>query len=236
MAFSVYEGPSMLDGGPIIALLTGLERASTNVKTGPMLQLWILRSDMSPIEAVKNGEDQSICGSCKLRGDGSGKSRSCYVTIHQAPNQVFKKANSAKPLDYRLIQGQHIRLGAYGDPAALPISVLARLVSSSVHSTGYTHQWRTCDREYRQFLMASCDSVEERELAKSMGWRTFRIRPDDQKLPGEIVCPASTEAGALTQCRWCGKCNGMANPNGRDITITVHGIGKRHFLTKEATA
>jgi hypothetical protein len=39
-----YRGPSQLTGDPIVAVLTGLVTRSSNAKTGPMLQTWILRA------------------------------------------------------------------------------------------------------------------------------------------------------------------------------------------------
>ena len=62
-----WRGPSAIDGTPVMLVLTGLRRPSTNSKTGPMVQSWILREDMHPLEAVKTGADSSICGSCPLR-------------------------------------------------------------------------------------------------------------------------------------------------------------------------
>ena len=64
----LYEGPSALDGAPIVVIVTGLARKSTNAKTGALLQTWILRSDMHPIDAVRSGADSSICGDCRHRG------------------------------------------------------------------------------------------------------------------------------------------------------------------------
>ena len=53
----LYEGPSLLDGEPIVAILTGLRSSSCNRKTGAMLQTWIMRADVSPAEA---GEAQLL--------------------------------------------------------------------------------------------------------------------------------------------------------------------------------
>ena len=39
----LYCGPSLLDGSPIIVVITGLSGRSTNTKTGKMAQTWILR-------------------------------------------------------------------------------------------------------------------------------------------------------------------------------------------------
>lgn len=63
----LYEGPSVLDGAPIVAVLTGLKDKSKNPKTGPMLQVWIMRSDIAPHLAQQSGQDDSVCGDCPLR-------------------------------------------------------------------------------------------------------------------------------------------------------------------------
>ena len=34
----IYDGPSVIDGAPIVAILTGLANASRNAGTGDMLQ------------------------------------------------------------------------------------------------------------------------------------------------------------------------------------------------------
>jgi hypothetical protein len=81
----LYRGPSMLDGAPIVAILTGLASSSLNPKTGDMLQTWIIREDVSPVDATRTGDDASVCGDCKHRPANMG---SCYVTVFQAPRSV----------------------------------------------------------------------------------------------------------------------------------------------------
>ena len=48
--YVIYDGPSRLDGKPVIAILT-LE--SANIKTGNMAQLWIMARDEMPHVAKK---------------------------------------------------------------------------------------------------------------------------------------------------------------------------------------
>ena len=62
-----WRGVSPQDGTPIVLLITGLVRPSQNSKTGPMVQSYIIRQDMRPIEAVTSGADAAICGSCPYR-------------------------------------------------------------------------------------------------------------------------------------------------------------------------
>ena len=48
----IYKGPSLLDGKPIVAIATYSNR---NTKTGHVVQTYILRSDINPLEASKTG-------------------------------------------------------------------------------------------------------------------------------------------------------------------------------------
>lgn len=227
--FTLYKGPSQLDGQPIGHFATGLESPSRNPKTGPMIQTFILRTDMTPLEAVSSGADESICGSCPMRGTG-GKGRSCYVSLFRAPTQVYRHTAASKEPKLHTFNNQAIRFGAYGDPAAVPVDGIARLARRARMSTGYTHQWRTCDQDFKKYLMASCDNLADYELAKSMGWRTFRVKsPDQPKLITESVCPASEEGGRMASCLTCGRCNGTEGRT-KDVVIDVHGSGRRSFL------
>src|SRR4051794_22843892 len=99
----LYQGPSMIDGAPIVAIATGLGKGSTNEKTGAMVQVWIIRSDVDPITASRNGQDVSICGDCPHRGEadpsketGWARGRSCYVNLVQAPGSVFRSFRAGK--------------------------------------------------------------------------------------------------------------------------------------------
>lgn len=226
---AIYRGPSMLDGAPIVAVaLFG----SSNTKTGNMVQTYILREDVSPVAAIREGLDASICGDCVHRGvigaDGRpGKgTRTCYVNIGQGPTIVHKSlaADLYPAVPSRgLFAGRFVRLGTYGDPAAVPFEVWADVLHGTVGHNGYTHQWRACDARFRALCMASADTPKEREEARAAGWRVFRTRPDTSKLAGEFVCPASAEAGYKLQCAACKACGGTSSKARADVVITVHG-------------
>ena len=66
IGFVVYEGPSELDGSPIVVIVNRIFTASDNAKTGDIVQTFIIRSDVSPLDALKSGEDVSVCGDCCL--------------------------------------------------------------------------------------------------------------------------------------------------------------------------
>ena len=49
----IYNGPSLLDGKPIVVIATYSDR---NTKTGKVLQTYIIRSDISPLNAKKRAQ------------------------------------------------------------------------------------------------------------------------------------------------------------------------------------
>jgi hypothetical protein len=220
----LYEGPSQIDGKPVVVIATV---GSKNSKTGNMVQTWILRSDLHPHEAWKTGEDASICGDCTHRGvmteDGMAK-RTCYVTWF-GPMAVWKayKAGSysrLSPGEIRaLTKGELIRLGSYGDPAAVPFELWEDITRYSKGHTGYTHQWRNCDKRFARLCMASADTIEDRKAAQALGYRVFGI--GDKKSKDEVVCPATTPA--KLSCAECMACGGLASKAKANITIPLHG-------------
>ena len=228
----IYEGPSQWDKRPIVVIITGIARKSRNPKTGDMLQAWILRQDFHPYAAL----DSSICGECIHRPDEDGH-RSCYVSMN-APGAVWKAYKAGKyprltPTEAgSVIVGHCVRLGAYGDPAMVPLDVWRPIVRNAKSTTGYTHQWKHMSPEYREFCMASVDNEAETVEAQALGYRTFRcVTADQSLLDNEIVCPASEEAGKLTTCNRCGLCEGEIKRSNQipSIAITVHGRGARYF-------
>ncbi len=240
----LYEGPSMLDGSPIVVIATGMASKSNNVKTGGgLIQTWILRADVSPTEATNSGADASICGDCPHRGtivDGKNRDRSCYVTVFQAPLNVWKSYHRGiyPKAAEGVFVGRMVRLGAYGDPAAVPMAVWDRVMAGTIGHTGYTHQWKDFP-ELAAYCMASCDNEADRAFAGFMGFRTFRVASADGEPMDkyEIVCPASAEAGHLTTCDVCKACGGTTSKAKVDIVIRAHGsAGKVNAYNRREAA
>lgn len=227
----IYDGPSTLTGDRVIVIAVGLRAKSTNEKTGGMIQTYILRADRNPLDAIDDGADDAICGDCMHRGLQTGK-RSCYVQVFNAPLAIWRAwkrgiyPDRTRDADIAIVGADRIvRVGAYGDPAAVPFRVWDRLLSRAKRWTGYTHQWRRPDAApLRDIVMASCDSDNEADRAHSAGWRTFRVRfPDDSAptLP-EVSCPASAEMGHRVTCDACTLCSGTWN-QAKSVVINVHG-------------
>jgi hypothetical protein len=223
----VYRGPSQYDGTPIVAILTGLNpsRPSRNAKTGPMAQLWILSADVAPSIARKTGHDAGICGGCLYRYSLAPKGApKCYVQI-KTPGQVWaswRRGNvpAMDPISastYMGARGMSLRLGAYGDPAALPGSVVRGLLTHVSKWTGYTHGWRSRP-DLRDIVMASTSAADDAE-AKAAGWRTFSVtRPGDTMPAASIPCPSDRGI----QCADCRLCAG-ASKVAKSIHIKDHG-------------
>jgi hypothetical protein len=242
----IYNGPSLLDGSPIVVIAIV---KSGNVKTGDMIQTHIIRADMHPMQASKTGKDYAICGNCKHRGNShdnpakkTAENRSCYVNLGQGPNQVFKafvKGNypQASPEQTQAIGHERmVRLGTYGDPAAVPASVWDNLLMHSLGHTGYTHQHDTNQPGAYTRAMYSADTPEEARKAQKKGYRTFRVIPVKQwtehgkttLLKNEILCPASKEAGYKSTCNACKLCTGSTT-KAKSIAIVAHGSTAKHF-------
>ena len=223
--FILYEGPSVLDGSPIACIAT---LSTSNRKTGAMIQTWIIRADKDPVTASKLGDDVSICGNCPLRHHTGG---ACYVNIGQAPRAIFdgfirgiyETFDINKHRSY--FMGRKVRLGAYGDPAAVPFDILKTIVDLAAGHTGYTHQikHKNFDKRMITLCMVSADSPKQALKYQSMGAHTFRVAlADDVLFDNEIECLADSKG---LSCLECGLCDGQT----KNIAIAVHGSRSSRF-------
>jgi hypothetical protein len=231
----IYEGPSLFDGSPIVVLF---QSGSTNSKTGNMAQTFILTADLDPLTANRTGKDRAICGDCIHMGipnnnaKGQATKRTCYVTLAHAPLgkwKVYIKGGYASVSGHDAIaplgEGQVIRLGTYGDPASVPQYVWDSLLSRSRGHTAYTHGEINPSPNT---IMTSADSLPQAQQAWQRGERTFRVLSDVASLnKGEILCPASEEAGRKATCLTCKLCAGSSVRSPKSVAIVAHGTSKR---------
>lgn len=211
-----------------VIIATGFTSKSKNIKTGSMVQIWILVKSENPLDAIKSGSDAAVCGTCPLRGV-LGKGRACYVNLSQAPLAVWRKWNNGgyATLERSEVANKFInrvvRFGAYGDPTFMPYGLVHDIAQVVRKHTGYTHQWQNpLFDAYKHFLMASADSASLAVEAHAKGWRTFRVAPKGNLQLGqrEILC-ANTTHGIT--CEQCGLCNGASSA--KSIVIEAHGAG-----------
>ena len=227
----IYQGPSQIDGLPIVAIATYSDR---NTKTGKVLQTYIIRSDLSPLEASKSGQDFSICGDCKFRGEANSdpdrkqaKNRKCYVNLGQGPTIVYKSfIRGVYPIasDHasrvELGENRVVRLGTYGDPAAVPSYVWDQLLSECESHLAYSHQ-----SGFRpDITMQSADTLAQAQAHWAKRARTFRVIDSLEDIDpiNEILCPASKEAGRRVQCVKCQLCSGLTSNSKKSIAIVEH--------------
>jgi len=243
----IYHGPSEFDSGvPIVALATGLATPSGNVKTGKMVQVHICRADIDPAAAIRAGLDAgSVCpADCPYRSRASGGGGGCYT--HSAILRGRGTAGAWRAWEagrYRevfapeaitsLFAGRDVRLGSYGDPAALPPWLVRATLAESAGNTGYSHAWQLARAQYlRAFCMASVGSAAEAAEARAAGWRAFLVEPIGERMRGRGVaqCPSAAESPAVMTCSACPRtlrCAGTRHPEARArvIRITAHGSG-----------
>jgi hypothetical protein len=117
----IYDGPSTLDGTPVVVVLTSLRGTSTNDKTSggalPLAQTYIIPRAMLPepdatpttgarvwFDALAAGSDAAVCGRCPLRPAAVAAARAaglpapdpCYV-LNGPPDVARAVANGRYP-------------------------------------------------------------------------------------------------------------------------------------------
>jgi hypothetical protein len=225
--FIVFEGASLFDKKPIVGIVT---LNSSNAKTGNIAQLWILRSDISPVDAVKNGADQSVCGGCQHRHYKKG---ACYVLPFQGPRAVYdnyRRGGYSSDINEGLarLAGLGLRLGAYGDPAMLPDNTLQSLVHSARFHTGYTHQWKNKKLTHAlKYCQGSVDNVEEiAQLHKiDPSAKHFRVSHTNDLFDNEIECLNTTQNLSCAECKIC-------DGSQKNIVVKIHGSLSKRFSEK----
>ena len=183
----------------------------------------------------------------RLRGDLTlNVERVCYVRLEQAPTGIFKAYEAGRyevvttPVAIELVRGRPLRVGAYGDSAALPVGVLRPVVAAAAVVLNYTHAAGyapgRADR-LGPFTMASADSIEQAQQYQARGLRTFRVSPSFELVggvrrvldiqPGESQCPKTIDKAV--QCVGCGLCDGNRRGLRGNIVAPVHGKGAAYL-------
>lgn len=235
LGYILYEGPSKIDGKPIVVIINKIDNASANDKTGALVQSFIIRSDVDPVQALKTGDDASICGSCvhrPLLAKDNGQAP-CYVNVGRSVLAVYNAYKRGRYVKADVetialaIAGRKLRLGTYGDPYAAPVELWQRVKRYTIGHAGYTHQWQESGFDHAAWgplVMASADNIDQAALANLYGMRVFRVSIGIDRQAGEASCPASKESGKKTTCENCMLCAGTSK-NAKDIVIADHATG-----------
>lgn len=226
MTVLAWEGKSRVNSVPIMLGVSAEKRPSTNLKTGPMVQVLAMLRDTHPYEAALTGEDEAVCGGCKLRPSVHKKLKMvgeevseypCYVILGRKGAQwkALKRAEEDLEGAIEAVSGRAVRFGEYGNMSSAPREVVGALMEAVDKHTLYEHDWDLPKNQWlKAYAMASVHSEEERQEAKAMGWRTYKT--GDEPEEGEIWCPFHSHG---IQCIKCGLCNGG---EGKDIVIPSH--------------
>lgn len=201
-----------------------------NPKTGEAIQIYSIRADMLPLDAVQTGQDKAICFDCPLRGDNGYSGRTCYVNLSNGVRSVYQSFLDGQypylpESDYaKAFSGRFVRFGAYGEPVLLGQHKTALIASLCSGWTGYTHQWKASWASWaKPYFMASCSPHADWTADKAIanGWRAFDVRPEGKPCPtGLIDCPAYSRG---IQCNKCKLCSGTSK-RAKSISIPAHGI------------
>ena len=216
---------------------------SSNVKTGDMIQIWILDNTRHPVESRRDKHDAlNQCKGCVL-ASGNG----CYVNANPL-SAIYRKHKSDNPypqlvagsLEFRrFFSGKKVRFGAYGNPSMIPLPLTQSIANLASKWTGYFHDWHMMSpddaRAYGKYFMASCVSTNYQD-AQALGLRTFTTVasvPDDQQTGME--CLADSHG---MQCAECGLCDGTNRRGGKlpNVWIKVHGYQTKKASVATATA
>lgn len=215
----LWEGYSILDNAPLVAIVTS---GTSNTKTGPMSQVWLLRRDLSPQEAVRTGADVSVCGRCALRSSTGGfEGRACYVQVQQAPASVWRTYQRGRyaPVEPAAFARAAIRWGAYGDPALLPSGLVRACNGGARCWTGYTHMHRYAWAQWcKGIFMASVETEAQEAKLRVAGWGTFRVgRRDGSDVGSATPCPHQSSGATCVECKAC-------DGSQRAIFASAHGV------------
>jgi hypothetical protein len=137
---------------------------SDNLKTGNMIQLWIMARNVHPVESRHTGHDATL----QCQGCPHASNQGCYVSP-LALMAIYRayKAGSYTHLEFgspeylTFFTGASVRFGAYGNPSMLPLSLVSDIVDRCYSHTGYFHDWDLMPMElakaYGRFFMASTE-------------------------------------------------------------------------------
>jgi hypothetical protein len=168
--------------------------------------------------------------------------RACYVIVSQAPTIIYKAYKRGL---YRhvtpdeaaqYVHGRALRIGAYGDSAALPPGIVEPLADAADTVTNYTHSGcydMSRAEQLAQFTMLSADNLKQAERYWQTGARTFRVssnwtlvdgvRRVNDIAKGESQCPKTISK--KVSCIDCGLCDGLRRGIKNSIVAPSHGNG-----------
>lgn len=257
--YTLWEGASLIDGSPIVAIATVSSRNKKTgrmIQTWVLRSdIDPITANRTGADYSICGKCPLRGNANPAKVSGTADNRGCYVQIGQAPSSIYrsyKKGNYPKAIEYAGLlfapsmfgeygvpimgagcigKGETVRLGAYGDPAAVPSIIWDKITKFAEGWTGYTHQSGFIDTAPIDKCMVSADSANDAMNAWGKGYRTFRIVSDISEVitKKEVICPATKEGGLKATCTDCKLCMGSSKA-GKSVAVVAHGAGKKHAM------
>jgi hypothetical protein len=206
----------------------------------PLVQTYTFSRDQYKLATTSKGFgmkkffalDGSNCMDCKFSGNqGSG---GCYThkfnqyvgflsMLRSIKIEQLTPITNSKVVEIvDLSRDTYVRFGTYGEPSLFPLELIEEMTDVASNWTGYTHQH---DKEfaqgYKDFFMASTHTDEEANQRSEDGWRSF-IALELGSDANAISCPASKEAGFVTNCAKCSLCSGAKGKGKKNVKILLH--------------
>jgi len=213
---------------------------SSNLKTGNMIQLWIMARNVHPVESRRTGHDATL----QCQGCPHASNEGCYVSplalmaIYRAYKAgSYERLHLGSPEWTAFFYGASVRFGAYGNPSMLPLPLVSDIVERCYSHTGYMHDWDLMPMElakaYGRFFMASTEPSNV-QFAQNLGLRTFTVVPEapkDRSLGIECLADKSG-----LQCIDCGLCDGNSRSVSRSVPLPSVWIKAHGYQTSKAVA
>lgn len=228
-SFILYHGPAAKPYKGVITVVVFM--SESNPKTGPCIAVAILPGDgKRAMSDRKAGLDVSVCGVCPFRSLASGGKGGCYVSAFALMGYAGSAAAAWKRADPYAFPESTIlpmRLGAYGDPAAIPVDAFNRLMDWHGGSCwGYTHGWRhSAAQHLKGTCMASVETPEHQTQAVAKGWRVYRIVASLQAIKATGLTECESAKGV--ECIACGACSGDKARQDHGRAIVIHGASRK---------
>lgn len=230
--FTLSERYRAVNGVP--DLVHAFIESRGNTKTGRCIAHYAI-----PYPALKQASKQQYakriniddfkdtCGHCALRTGHKGTK--CYVLHGYYPRVALASVINSVALnkydflgevdgafDHPLFTDRFVRFGAFGEGVDLGSELFVSIAYQASHYTAYTRKWMMPDFEWASdFVQASVFNHAEEIRANNLDFKTYRLiqKSDDLKTvqPSSILCPASKEAGRISNCANCKLCNGTSN-------------------------
>ena len=120
-----------------------------------------------------------------------------------------------------LSDDKFVRFGTYGEPTLIDLGLVSKICDVAKNWTGYTHQWQR-KSEYSPYFMSSVHSTTGEVHAQTKGFRSFIVSNKTLDSKIAVVCPASKEAGYISNCSKCGLCSGTSGKGKKSVQILTH--------------